>query len=134
MSPTQVGIVGAAPRAWCCHFCWNAGIESVVLEARDREFVERPGDREVLTSARSRSLRAMEHDDSTFGGLSPLTAILIVLALAVLGGLLYGAAGTRRNRESQPADGAPAASVRKRHSRTRRVMMWALRRAVLRFT
>lgn len=87
-------------------------------------------------SARSRSLRAMEHDDSTFGGLSPLTAILIVLALAVLGGLLYGAAGTRRNRESQPADGAPAASMStsKRRSRSRRVMMWALRRAVLRFT
>ena len=43
---------------------------------------------------------------------------------------------TRSNRESQPADGAPAASMstRKRHSRTRRVMMWALRRAVLRFT
>jgi len=78
----------------------------------------------------------MEHDDSTFGGLSPLTAILIVLALAVLGGLLYGAAGTRRNRDSQPADGAPAASksTRKRRSRTRRVMMWALRRAVLRLT
>lgn len=78
----------------------------------------------------------MEHDDSTFGGLSPLTAILIVLALAVLGGLLYGAAGTRRNRDSQPADGAPAASKspRKRRSRTRRVMMWALRRAVLRLT
>ena len=78
----------------------------------------------------------MEHDDSTFGGLSPLTAILIVLALAVLGGLLYGAAGTRRNRDPQPADGAPAASMpaRKRRSRTRRVTMWALRRAVLRFT
>ena len=78
----------------------------------------------------------MEHDDSTFGGLSPLTAILIVLALAVLGGLLYGAAGTRRNRDSQPADGAPVASnsSRKRRSRTRRVMMWALRRAVLRLT
>ena len=87
-------------------------------------------------SAQSRNLRAMEQDDSTFGGLSPLTAILIVLALAVLGGLLYGAAGTRRNRESQPADGAPVASMstRKRRSRTRRVMMWALRRAVLRFT
>jgi len=79
----------------------------------------------------------MEQDDSTFGGLSPLTAILIVLALAVLGGLLYGAAGTRRNRESQPADGAPVASsksTRKQRSRTRRVMMWALRRAVLRLT
>ncbi len=78
----------------------------------------------------------MEHDDSTFGGLSPLTAILIVLALAVLGGLLYGAAGTRRRRESQPADGHLAASMstRKRRSRTRRVMVWALRRAVLRFT
>ena len=58
------------------------------------------------------------------------------LALAVLGGLLYGAAGTRRNRETQPADGAPAASAspRKQRTRTRRVMMWALRRAVLRLT
>jgi hypothetical protein len=75
-------------------------------------------------------------DDSTFGGLSPLTAILIVLALAALGGLLYGAAGTRRNRDPQPADGAPAASLptRKRRSWTRRVAMWALRRAVLRLT
>ena len=78
----------------------------------------------------------MEHDDSTFGGLSPLTAILIVLALAVLGGLLYGAAGARRNRAPQPADGTPTASApaRKRRSRSRRVLMWALRRAVLRLT
>jgi hypothetical protein len=75
-------------------------------------------------------------DDSTFGGLSPLTAILIVLALAALGGLLYGAAGTRRNRDPQPADGAPVASAppRKRRTWTRRVAMWALRRAVLRLT
>jgi hypothetical protein len=78
----------------------------------------------------------MDQDDSTLGGLSPLTAILIVLALAALGGLLYGAAGTRRNRDPEPADGAPAAAapVRKRRSRTRRIAMWALRRAVFRLT
>jgi hypothetical protein len=78
----------------------------------------------------------MDQDDSTLGGLSPLTAILIVLALAALGGLLYGAAGTRRNRDPEPADGAPpaAAPVRKRRSRTRRVAMWALRRAVFHLT
>ena len=77
-----------------------------------------------------------DHDDSTFGGLSPLTAILIVLALAALGGLLYGMAGTRRNSEPQPADGAPIAAtpVRKRRSRSRRVAMWALRRLVRQFT
>lgn len=87
-------------------------------------------------SASQRSLRAMDQDDSTLGGLSPLTAILIVLALAALGGLLYGAAGTRRNREPEPADGAPAtaAPTRKRRSRTRRIAMWALRRAVFRLT
>jgi hypothetical protein len=75
-------------------------------------------------------------DDSTLGGLSPLTAILIVLALAALGGLLYGAAGTRRNRDPQPADGAPAAAApaRKRRSRTQRVTMWALRRIARSFT
>jgi hypothetical protein len=86
-------------------------------------------------SARSRSLPPMD-DDSTLGGLSPLTAILIVLALAALGGLLYGAAGTRRNRDPQPADGAPVAATpaRKRRSRTRRVTMWALRRMVRSFT
>jgi hypothetical protein len=78
----------------------------------------------------------MDQDDSTLGGLSPITAILIVLALAALGGLLYGAAGTRRNRDPEPADGAPAtaAPARKRRSRTRRVAMWALRRAVFRLT
>ena len=86
-------------------------------------------------SAGSRTLPPMD-DDSTLGGLSPLTAILIVLALAALGGLLYGAAGTRRNRDPQPADGAPAAPTpaRKRRSRTRRVTMWALRRIVRSFT
>jgi hypothetical protein len=75
-------------------------------------------------------------DDSTLGGLSPLTAILIVLALAALGGLLYGAAGTRRNRDPQPADGAPvaAAPARKRRSRSGRVMLWALRRIIRSFT
>ena len=72
----------------------------------------------------------MDHDDSTFGGLSPLTAILIVLALAALGGLLFGAAGVRQNRDPQPADGAPAAAApaRKRGSWSRRATMWALRR------
>jgi len=86
-------------------------------------------------SARSRSLPPMD-DDSTLGGLSPLTAILIVLALAALGGLLYGAAGTRRNRDPHPADGAPVAATpaRKHRSRTRRVTMWALRRIVRSFT
>src|ERR1039458_5243861 len=39
-------------------------------------------------SAPSRTLPRVDHDDSTFGGLSPLTAILIVLALAALGGVL----------------------------------------------
>jgi hypothetical protein len=75
-------------------------------------------------------------DDSTLGGLSPLTAILIVLALAALGGLLYGAAGTRRNRDPQPADGAPTAATPagRRRSHTRRVAMWALRRIVRSFT
>ena len=78
----------------------------------------------------------MDQDDSTFGGLSPLTAILIVLALATLGGLLYGAAGTRRNRGPEPADGAPtpAAPVKKRRSLGRRVAMWTLRRLARSFT
>jgi hypothetical protein len=78
----------------------------------------------------------MDQDDSTMGGLSPLTAILIVLALAALGGILYGAAGTRRNREPEPADGAPIAATptKKRHSRSRRVAMWALRRFVRQLT
>ena len=72
----------------------------------------------------------MDHDDSTFGGLSPLTAILIVLALAALGGLLYGAAGMRRNRGPEPADGAPAPATptKKQRSLGRRVAMWTLRR------
>jgi len=78
----------------------------------------------------------VDHDDSTFGGLSPLTAILIVLALATLAGLLFGAAGTRRNREPEPADGAPApaAAGRKRRPLGRRVAMWTLRRIARRFT
>jgi len=78
----------------------------------------------------------VDQDDSTFGGLSPLTAILIVLALATLGGLLYGAAGTRRNRGPEPADGAPApaAPVKKRRSLGRRVAMWTLRRLARSFT
>jgi hypothetical protein len=78
----------------------------------------------------------VENDDSTFGGLSPLTAILIVLALAALGGLLYGAAGTRRNRAPEPADGAPASAtpIKKRRSVGRRVAMWTLRRIVRQFT
>jgi hypothetical protein len=78
----------------------------------------------------------VENDDPTFGGLSPLTAILIVLALAALGGLLYGAAGTRRNRDPEPADGAPAAATptKKRRSLGRRVTMWTLRRIARQFT
>jgi hypothetical protein len=78
----------------------------------------------------------VETDDSTFGGLSPLTAILIVLALAALGGLLYGAAGTRRTRAPEPADGAPAPAtpIKKRRSVGRRVAMWTLRRLVRQFT
>jgi hypothetical protein len=78
----------------------------------------------------------VEQDDSTFGGLSPLTAILIVLALATLAGLLFGVAGTRRNRGPETADGAPApaAPPRKRRSLTRRVAMWTLRRIARRFT
>ena len=78
----------------------------------------------------------MGNDDSTFGGLSPLTAILIVLALVALGGLLYGAAGTRRNRDPEPADGSPIAATptKKHRSRSGRVAMWALRRLVRRLT
>jgi hypothetical protein len=77
----------------------------------------------------------VDHDDSTFGGLSPLTAILIVLALAALGGLLYGAAGTRHNRDPEPADGAPApATPTKKRSLGRRVAKWTLRRIVRQFT
>ena len=78
----------------------------------------------------------MDNDDPTLGGLSPLTAILIVLALVALGGLLYGAAGTRRNRDPEPADGTPIAATptRKHRSRSRRVAMWALRRVVQRLT
>jgi hypothetical protein len=78
----------------------------------------------------------VDHDDSTFGGLSPLTAILIVIALATLGGLLYGAAGTRRNRGPEPADGAPApaAPTKKRRPLGRRVAMWTLRRIARQFT
>ena len=87
-------------------------------------------------SAPSRTLPPVDHDDSTFGGLSPLTAILIVLALAALGGLLYGAAGTRRNRDPEPADGAPAPATptKKRRSLSRRVASWTLRRIVRQFT
>jgi hypothetical protein len=72
----------------------------------------------------------MDQDDSTFGGLSPLTASLIVLALAALGGLLYGAGGMRRNRGPEPADGAPAPATptKKQCSLGRRVAMWTLRR------
>jgi hypothetical protein len=78
----------------------------------------------------------VDHDDSTFGGLSPLTAILIVLALATLGGLLYGAAGMRRNRDPEPADGAPtpATPMKKRRPLGRRVAMWTLRRVIRQFT
>jgi hypothetical protein len=78
----------------------------------------------------------VDHDDSTFGGLSPLTAILIVIALATLGGLLYGAAGTRRNRGPEPAEGAPApaAPTKKRRPMGRRVAMWTLRRIARQFT
>ena len=78
----------------------------------------------------------MDHDASTFGGLSPLTAILIVLALATLGALLFGTAATRRNRVAEPADGAPtpAAPPKKRRSMGRRVAMWTLRRIVRQFT
>jgi hypothetical protein len=78
----------------------------------------------------------VDHDDSTFGGLSPLTAILIVLALVTLAGLLFGAAGTRRNRGPETADGAPApaAPSPKRRSVGRRVAMWTLRRLVRQFT
>jgi hypothetical protein len=78
----------------------------------------------------------VDQDDSTFGGLSPLTAILIVIALATLGGLLYGAAGTRRNRGPEPADGtpAPAAPARKHRPLGRRVAMWTLRRLARQFT
>ena len=78
----------------------------------------------------------MDHDDSTFGGLSPLTAILIVLALATLGGLLYGAAGTRRNRDPEPAAGVPtpATPTTKRRPLGRRVAMWTLRRVIRQFT
>jgi hypothetical protein len=78
----------------------------------------------------------VDQDDSTFGGLSPLTAILIVLALATLGGLLYGAAGTRRNRGPEPADGAPAPATptRSRRPLGRRVAMWTLRRVIRQFT
>jgi hypothetical protein len=79
----------------------------------------------------------VDQDDSTFGGLSPLTAILIVIALATLGGLLYGAAGTRRNRAPEPADGTPvatAAPTKKRRPVSRRIAMWTLRRIARQFT
>jgi hypothetical protein len=79
----------------------------------------------------------VDNEDSTFGGLSPLTAILIVLVLAALGGLLFGAAGTRRNRDPEPADGAPpapATPTKKHRSLGRRVTMWTLRRVVRQFT
>jgi hypothetical protein len=79
----------------------------------------------------------VDHDDSTFGGLSPLTAILIVLALAALAGLLYGAAGTRHNRDPEPADGAPAPATpvkKRRLALGRRVAKWTLRRIVRQFT
>jgi hypothetical protein len=68
-------------------------------------------------------------DDSTLGGLGPLTAILLVLALAALGGILYGAAGARRNRDPLVADGAPAttAPARRRRSLTWQFTMWMLR-------
>jgi hypothetical protein len=78
----------------------------------------------------------VDHDDSTFGGLSPLTAILIVLALATLGGLLYGAAGTRRHRDPEPDAGAPAPATptSTRRPLGRRVAMWTLRRLIRQFT
>jgi UPF0716 family protein affecting phage T7 exclusion len=75
-------------------------------------------------------------DDSTFGGLGPLTAILVVLAFALLGSLLVGAAGTRRHRDPQPADGAPAAAMpaRRRHGLAWRVTAWTLRQIADSFT
>jgi hypothetical protein len=75
-------------------------------------------------------------DDSTLGGLSPLTAILLVIALAALGGLLYGAAGARRNRNPLAADGAPAtaAPARRRRSLTWQFTMWMLRSIARSFT
>jgi hypothetical protein len=68
-------------------------------------------------------------DDSTLGGLSPLMAILIVLAFAALGGLLFGTAGMRRNRDPRPADGTPAGvpPARRRRSRTWRATLWTMR-------
>jgi hypothetical protein len=77
----------------------------------------------------------VDHEDSTFGGLSPLTAILIVLALAALGGLLFGAAGSRRHRVPESADGAPAPATPTKTQRPmmRRVAMWTLRRLMRQF-
>ena len=66
-------------------------------------------------------------DDPTLGGLSPLTAILVMLGVALLGGLLYGAAGTRRNRDPQPGDGAPAVPPRRRRLVVWRATAWTLR-------
>ncbi len=78
----------------------------------------------------------MGQDDSTLGGLSPLTAILIVLALAALGGLLFGATATRRHRVPERAEATTAAATPQNptRSRRRRVVMWTLRRAVRMFT
>jgi hypothetical protein len=75
-------------------------------------------------------------DDSTLGGLGPLTAILLVLAFALLGGVLYGAAGPRRGREPRLADGAPVATMpaRRRRSLVWRVTAWTLRQVVDSFT
>jgi hypothetical protein len=75
-------------------------------------------------------------DDSTLGGLGPLTAILVVIAFALLGSLLYGAGETRRNHGPRPADGAAAAPTRARRRRRRlwRATVWMLRQIDRSFT
>jgi hypothetical protein len=75
-------------------------------------------------------------DDSTLSGLGPLTAILVVFAFTLLGGLLYGVAGTRHNRDPQPTDRAPATAARsrKRRSPMWRLASWTLREIARSFT
>jgi len=72
-------------------------------------------------------------DDPTLGGLSPLTAILVMLGFVLFGSLLYGASG-RRNRDPQPGNGAPAAPTRRRRPLVWRATAWTLRQIDRSFT
>jgi len=63
------------------------------------------------------------------GPISPLAALVVVVALAILAALLYGSAGPRRHRDPVPTDGTRRrGTVRRRRSHMGRVGVWMLRR------